>query len=97
MRTTTKPAAIAPDWLSKALAGTLLGFMLAVGCSGVFAWLASGVPLATRGQLAMWMIAPVWMGVLSGVFFFRSGRRAWAWLAGANLLVFGVQALLRLI
>jgi len=94
---TTKTKAIAPDWLSKTLAGTLLGFTLAVGCSGLFSWLASDMPLSIRGQLAMWMTAPIWMGVLSGVYFFRSGKCAWAWLAGANLLVFGIPAVFRLI
>jgi hypothetical protein len=87
---------IAPDWLAKTLAGTLLGFTLAVGCSGVFSWLNSGLALPIRGQLAMWMIAPIWMGTLSGVYFFRSGRHAWAWLTGANLLAFSLLALSRL-
>jgi hypothetical protein len=41
-----------------------------------------------RAQLAMWMVAPVWMGVLGGVFAFRDGKRAWGWLGAANLLVF---------
>ncbi|MDP2879992.1 MAG: hypothetical protein Q8N89_00230 [Azonexus sp.] len=94
---TTKPKAIAPDWLSKTLAGTLLGFTLAIGCTGLFSWLASDMALSIRGQLAMWMTAPIWMGILSGVYFFRSGKRAWAWLAVANLLVFGLPAVSRLI
>lgn len=94
---TTKPKAIAPDWLSKTLAGMLLGFTLAIGCAGLFSWLASDMALSIQGQLAMWMTAPIWMGILSGVYFFRSGIRAWAWLAGANLLVFGLPAASRLI
>lgn len=91
-----RPGAIARDWLSKTLAGALLGFTLAVGCSGLFSWAASGLAMTIRGQLAMWLVAPVWMGVLSGVYFFRSGRRAWAWLGGANFLVFGILAAARL-
>ena len=91
-----RPEAVAPDWLSKTLAGTLLGFSLAVGCSGLLSWALAGLPLTIRGQLVMWLIAPVWLGTLSGVYFFRSGKRAWAWLAGANLLVFGLLALSRL-
>jgi hypothetical protein len=93
---TAKPKAIAPDWLSKTLAGGLLGFTLAIGCAGLFNWLAGGMPLGIRGQLAMWLTAPVWLGVLSGVYFFRSGKRAWAWLGGANLLVFGLLWAIRL-
>jgi hypothetical protein len=93
---TAKSNAIAPDWLSKTLAGTLLGFTLAIGCAGLFNWLAADMPLSIRGQLAMWLTAPVWMGVLSGVYFFRSGKRAWVWLGGANLLVFGFLLATRL-
>lgn len=91
-----KPKAVAPDWWSKTLAGTLLGFSLAVGCSGLLSWALGGLPLTIRGQLVMWLIAPVWLGTLSGVYFFRSGKRAWAWLAAGNLLVFGLLALSRL-
>jgi hypothetical protein len=83
------------DWLAKTLAGVLLGFTLAVGCSGLLNWLVADLPLSGRGQLIMWMIAPVWMGALAGVYFFRSGVRAWGWLAAANLLVFGILALCR--
>jgi len=93
----TKPKSIAPDWFSKTLAGTLLGFTLAIGCAGLFNWLAGGMPLSIRSQLTMWLTAPVWMGVLSGVYFFRSGKHAWAWLGGANLLVFGILAASRLV
>lgn len=90
-----KPNTVSADWLSKTLAGALLGFTLAIGCAGLFNWLAGGMPITVRGQLAMWLTAPVWMGVLSGVYFFRSGKRAWAWLGGANLLVFGLLLAVR--
>lgn len=83
---------IARDWISKTLAGVLLGFTLAIGCAGLLNWLAASLPLSTRGQLTMWLTAPVWMGVLSSVYFFRSGKHAWLWLASANLLVFAVLA-----
>jgi hypothetical protein len=45
-----------------------------------------------RMQLAMWMVAPIWLGTLSAAFLFDSGRSAWIWLGGANLLVYGVLA-----
>ncbi|NMG64001.1 hypothetical protein GPA19_03430 [Azoarcus indigens] len=80
------------DWLAKTVAGVLLGFTLAIGCSGVFAWLADGMQMSVRAQLAMWMVMPIWLGIFSGVYFFRSGLRAWAWLGGANALVFGALA-----
>lgn len=91
-----KPGSVARDWLSKTLAGALLGFALAIACSGILSWALSNLSLPIRGQLAMWLVAPVWLGVLSGVYFFRSGARAWAWLGGANLLAFGALAATRL-
>lgn len=82
-----KPPAIERDWLSKTLAGGLLGFALAIGCSGLF--LQLGPPLAgnIKPQLAMWMVAPIWLGVLSCCYFFQNGKRAWFGLGGATLLV----------
>jgi hypothetical protein len=91
-----KHSASASDWLAKSLAGLLLGFALAVGCGGLLSWAASDLALTVRAQLAMWLTAPVWLGVLGGVYFFRSGKRAWAWLSGANLLVFGLLTVSRL-
>jgi hypothetical protein len=90
-----KPHAIRRDWIAKTLAGTLLGFTLALGASGLFAQMNGDMPLAVRGQLAMWMVAPVWLATLSGVYFFASGLRAWLWLGGANALVYGALLVLR--
>ena len=89
-------APIRRDWIAKTLAGTLLGFTLALGASGLFSQLNAGMPLSVRGQLAMWMVPPVWLGTLSGVYFFGSGVRAWLWLGAANLLVYGALLALRL-
>ena len=77
------------DWLGKASAGAVLGFLLALGASGLLMRLlgVSDTFLSTRGQLTMWMMSPVWAGVLSFCFLFRSGARAWGWLALANLVV----------
>lgn len=93
---TTKSTPIRHDWLSKVLAGTLLGFMIALGCSGIFAELASSLPRAAMAQLAMWLVMPIWLSVLCGCFFFRSGWRAWLWLGAASLLVFAALAAVRL-
>ncbi|MFD4840086.1 hypothetical protein ACFWP0_21475 [Achromobacter sp. NPDC058515] len=84
-----KPAPIRRDWISKSLAGSLLGFALALGASALLAAAMAGVPLATRSQLAMWLVPPVWLGILSAVYFFESGLRAWAWLGGACLALYG--------
>ncbi|MDD2987458.1 MAG: hypothetical protein PHI64_00730 [Zoogloea sp.] len=82
------------DWLSKTLAGLVLGAILALACSGLFARLNTAMPLGVRGQLAMWMVPPVWLGVLGGVYFFSSGVRAWLWLGAASAFVTGVFYLL---
>lgn len=87
--THAKPAPIQRDWVSKTLAGTLLGLALALGASGVFSQLNAAMPLPVRGQLAMWMVPPLWLGTLGLVYFFQSGLRAWLWLGGANLLAYG--------
>lgn len=79
------------DWFGKAAAGAVLGFLLALGASGLFRALA-GVDEAffsTQGQLSMWMMSPLWALVLSLCFMFRSGARAWSWLAATNLLLWG--------
>lgn len=88
--TPAKPAPVQRDWVSKTLAGTLLGLALALGASGVFSQLNAAMPLPVRGQLAMWMVPPLWLGTLGLVYFFQSGLRAWLWLAGANVLAYGV-------
>jgi len=86
---------IRKDWISKTLAGFVLGAVLAFGCSALFAAVFSGLPFSTRGQLAMWMVAPVWLAALSGVYFFSSGLRAWVWLGGASTLVLGLTLAFR--
>lgn len=85
------------DWLAKTLAGGLLGLTLGLGCSALFSTLATGLPLGVRAQLAMWMVAPIWLGTLSGCYLFANGWRAWRTLGLANLAVFGAWALLRLV
>ncbi|MDT4834274.1 hypothetical protein FQZ97_679080 [compost metagenome] len=67
----------------------MLGFALAMGASAVLAALTADIPLVTRSQLVMWLVPPVWLGVLSTVYFFASGMRAWLWLGGACLLLYG--------
>lgn len=84
------------DWLAKTLAGFLFGAVLAFACSGLFVQLNADMPLSARGQLAMWMVPPVWLGVLGGVYFFASGLRAWLWLGAAGALAWGLLFALRL-
>ena len=82
--------AIRTDWLSKTLAGLLLGLTLAIIASGLLMVQLDGMPLPVSGQLAMWLVPPVWLLVLSLVYFFQTGLRAWAWLLAANALALGL-------
>lgn len=90
-----KPAPIRPDWITKTLAGLLLGPGLAISASGLLAALLHDMPLAVSGQLVMWLVPPVWLLVQSLVYFFSSGLRAWAWLGGANALALAAWWLVR--
>lgn len=75
------------DWFGKSSAGLILGFLLALGLSGLFKRIASlgDTFFSLQGQFAMWMISPIWAVVLSFCFLFSSSLRAWAWLAFANV------------
>jgi hypothetical protein len=85
-----------PDWFSKSIAGSVLGFGLAVAWSGLFAWLGPGGPEAVnKFQFTMWLVAPLWLTVLSLCYLFRSGLCAWLWLGGANLVSFTLLFLCR--
>ena len=77
------------DGLSKTLAGTLLGFALAMAVSGLFAWLGPGGPAASnKFQFVMWLVSPVWVAVLSFSYLFASGRQAWFCLGAACVLAY---------
>lgn len=84
------------SWLGKSLAGLLLGYGLAIALSGLFAWLGPGgmVP-PNKYQFTMWLVVPLWLGVFSAVFLFRSALRAWGWLGLANGLAFATLWLVR--
>lgn len=77
-----------PHWLSKTLAGLLLGYWLALGLASLVALMGPG-ELADpyKAQFVMWLMAPVWLLVLSLVYLFPTGLRAWFWLGLACLLV----------
>lgn len=85
-------------WLGKTLAGTVLGFGLALAVSGLFAWLGpDGIDGGGgKNQFNMWLMGPIWALVLSFVFLFRSSLHAWLWLGAANALAFGLLWCLRL-
>ena len=44
------------DWVSKTSAGVILGFSLAIGLAGLFAWLSpGGLATPNKFQLVMWL------------------------------------------
>jgi len=77
------------DWFGKASAGLLLGLAIAIGVSGLLSW-ALGIRdtyFSLPGQFTMWMVSPIWCGILSFCFLFRSGARAWAILGLATAAI----------
>ena len=80
------------NWIGTASAGVILGFVLALGLCGAFARFGPGAIgfFSAQGQVTMWLMAPLWAGILSFCFLFQTGLRAWGWLGLANLCVWGL-------
>jgi hypothetical protein len=86
------------DWLLKTLAGVVGGYLLALGLSGLFAWWGpGGIEAASKVQFNMWLIAPIWLAVMSLVYLIRSGWLALVWLLALDLIVYGLLYLARTI
>ncbi len=94
--TPVRRAPLRPHWWGKSLVGVLLGFALALGLSGLWAWWGpGGIEAADKVQFNMWIVTPMWMTALGAVYFMRSAWRALAWLGLANVLVWVLLALAR--
>lgn len=93
----SNPQFTSRDWFGKVSAAFIAGFALSIAFTVLFCDLADVKDsfFDARGQMAMWAVAPIWVGLLSFCFLFRSGARAWSWLLGANLLVWTALVLLR--
>lgn len=85
------------DWFGKVSAAVILGFPLALALTCGFQALFSrgDAYFSAPGQMAMWLMAPIWCALLSLCFLFRSTVRAWAWLAAANLIAWALYAAIR--
>ena len=91
-----KAAPIRRDWVAKTLAGALMGFLLALACSGLFVYFNPDMAMSPRGQLAMWIVPPITLLTLGACYFFSSGLRAWLWLGGVNVVFCGALFILRM-
>lgn len=86
-------------WFGKVSAATSLGLTLtlALTCTFAAAFSDGDGYFTAQGQLAMWLVSPIWCMILSLCFLFRSGLRAWCWLALANLFAWALYAAVRLL
>jgi hypothetical protein len=80
------------DWFGKASAAVVLGFMLALALTCTFGLLFSTGDsfFSAQGQIAMWLVSPIWCLILGLCFLFRSSARAWGWLAAANVVAWAL-------
>lgn len=73
--------------LAKTFAGIVLGLPLSMALVAVAIWLW---PHSSESVVIPMMVIffPLWIGTMAATFLFRTGVRAWAWLAVANLAAF---------
>jgi hypothetical protein len=74
--------------LAKTFAGIVLGLPLALALVALAIWVWPG---SSESVALPFLVAffPAWIGIMGGTYMFRSGVRAWTWLAVANLAAFG--------
>jgi len=74
--------------LARTFAGILLGLPLSMAIVSVAIWVW---PRSSESVVIPMMVIffPLWIGIMAATFLFRSGMRAWAWLAVANVAAFG--------
>jgi hypothetical protein len=73
--------------LAKTFAGILLGLPLSMAVVSLAIWLWPRSSESVVIPMLM-LFFPLWIGAMASTFLFRSGTRAWAWLAMANLGAF---------
>ncbi|MGE7137735.1 hypothetical protein ACQKIE_08925 [Luteibacter sp. NPDC031894] len=73
--------------LAKTFAGVLLGLPLSMALVSLAIWLWPSSSESVAIPMLM-LFFPLWISVMAATFLFRSGVRAWAWLAVANVGAF---------
>ena len=96
MEDKAKKTPIRADWWTKTISGLVLGFTLALAISGLFAWIGpGGIAAPQKVQFVMWLIAPVWMLILSLIYLVRTGVRALTGLLIVNALAYALLFLVK--
>ncbi len=91
MTVNTRPRLQSRHWLGKTTAGAFFGLAIALILTSAFTLLvqpADPEAMSGKAQFVMWMVAPIWAGILSLVFLFRDGKRAWLWLGVATAVAY---------
>ncbi|MCO7187792.1 MULTISPECIES: hypothetical protein [unclassified Pseudoalteromonas] len=94
---------IQPHWVSKSLAGVIAGGLLSFAFVGLIVWFGpdglkgtlTSSELLWKTQFNMWIIAPIWLLILSMTFLFKTGKQAWRYLLLASAVCFAMQTILR--
>jgi len=73
--------------LAKTFAGIVLGLPLSLALISLAIWIWPGSSEAVVIPFYM-AFFPLWIAVMAATYLFRSGVRAWAWLAVANVGAF---------
>ncbi|MFT4027851.1 MAG: hypothetical protein QM676_13770, partial [Novosphingobium sp.] len=95
----TIPELTSRNWFGKASAAVVPGFTLTLALTCIFAalFMEGDAYFSPQGQMAMWLVSPIWCLILSFCFLFRSSARAWGWLAAANLVAWALYAAIRVL
>lgn len=82
---------LSKGWLGKTLAGAICGLAIALIASGFFMLPdTKHNTIYDKYQIAMWMVPPIWLAVLSCCYLFRDALRAWLWLGGISIAGFAL-------
>ncbi|TCV92823.1 hypothetical protein EC912_106162 [Luteibacter rhizovicinus] len=75
--------------IARCFAGILLGLPLSIAliACAIWAWPGSSESVVMPFLI---LFFPLWIGVMAASFLFRSGARAWAWLAVADVGAFAL-------